>query len=173
MDRPIVTLIAAVSSDGFISRERGIPWDLPRDRAFFRQHTAGRWLLLGRTTYDEMTGWFVDHTPLVLSRDNTFQPSPGYRVNTVPEAIAMATAAGVDELMVCGGGQVYALALPYAQKLLITRVDTALGGGVPFPVLTPKAWCTEVTATHPPDAQHAFALRFETLTRARQDAPES
>lgn len=165
MPRPIVTLIAAVSADGFISRGEGVPWDLPRDRAHFRAHTAGRWLLLGRTTYQEMTGWFRDHTPIVLTRDEGFHPSPGLRVGTVAEAIQLAEQAGVDELMVCGGGQVYTAAMPYADRLLITRVAESLGDGVPFPTIEPGLWSEQSREDHPADAGHAFALSFLTLTR--------
>ena len=166
MARPTVTLIAVVSADGFISRDRGVPWDLPRDRAFFRAQTAGHWLLLGRRTYLEMVGWFTDHTPLVLSPDPHFHPDPGRRVATVAEALELTEAAGVTELMVVGGSQAFQLAMPYASQLLITRVRMKLGDGVPFPPIAPSVWHLQSCEVYPPDDQHAYALEFLTLTRA-------
>ena len=136
----LVTLIAAVSRDGFISKGRGVPWDLPADRAHFRRCTAGKWLLLGRTTYEEMIGWFRDHTPLVMTTDPGYMPAIGKRVSSVAEAIALAENAGQGELVVVGGGQIFIEAMPFAQRLLITRVSAPLGRGVPFPDMDPGDW---------------------------------
>ncbi len=160
-----ITLIAAVSEDGYISRGTGIPWHLPADIALFRAATAGQWLLLGRKTYEEMLGWFSDHTPLVLSRDIAFQPRLGHRVGTVEEAIVLAEAAGQTELVVCGGGAVYAAAMPFATRLVITRVGTALGGGVAFPAVDACEWNKVAECSHPADAQHEYPFCMTTYER--------
>ena len=159
----IITLIAAVSEDGFISRSHGVPWDLPDDRKHFRQYTAGRCLLLGRTTYQEMNGWFTDHKPLVLTRDATFRTQPGHRrVPTVPLALFYAQQQQAKELIVCGGAQTYAATIPLAHKLVITRVHDRLGSGIAFPAIDPQRW-SEITRTeHPADARHAHAMTFLT-----------
>jgi dihydrofolate reductase len=129
----IVTLIALVSKDGYISSGIGVPFDLPVDKQHFRNYTAGKWLLLGRRTYCEMMGWFRDQVPLVLSRDETFQPAFGHRVASVDEAIGLAKIMGQSELVVCGGGGAYAASISSSEKLVITRVERSLGGGVRFP----------------------------------------
>ncbi len=163
-----VTLIAAVSEDGFISRGQGVPWDLPAYRAHFRKYTAGQWLLLGKSTYLEMLGWFRDHQPLVLSRDPTFHPPVGTRVASVAEAIQLATAAGASELVICGGGHAYERSLPYARRLVLTRVHDALGTGVAFPALDASQWQVLSEEQHGTDREHAFAFTFVTLQRHPQ-----
>ena len=160
--KPLLTFIAAVSEDGFISRGQGVPWKLPADVAHFRAYTAGKWLLLGRRTYEEMLGWFHDHTPLVLSRDESFVPSVGRRVGSVEEALLLTAA---DELVVCGGAQAYALALPQADRLVLTLVQTQLGEGVPFPTITWSQWTEVSRKPYPADAQHAHALQIVTWER--------
>ena len=159
--RPRITLIAVVSADGFISRDRGVPWDLPRDRTHFRAATAGQWLLLGRITYEEMTGWFRDHTPLVLTRGKTYAPGIGRAVHNFEDAIALATAAQAPDLIVCGGSAAYEAAMPQAERLLITRVETNLGSGIPFPTIDPASWRLIASVSHPSDAKNAHAMRFE------------
>ncbi len=155
-----VTLIAAVSEDGFISRGTGVPWDLPDDVAHFRQRTAGRWLLIGRRTYLEMRGWFIDHHPLVLSNNPKRLPPPGQRVGSVHEALHLASAANVEDLVVVGGGETFRAAMPYATCLDLTMVHTRLGKGIPFPPIDPEAW-QEVTKTpHPADDRHRLAFTF-------------
>ena len=163
----MLTLIAAVSEDGFISRGQGVPWKLPADVAHFRAYTAGKWLLLGRRTYEEMVGWFRDHTPLVLSRDENFVPTIGQRVGSVEEALHLTS---THELVVCGGAQAYALALPLADRLVLTQVQTQLGEGVPFPAIAWDAWTEVSRKPYPVDAQHAHSFQIVTWERAREAA---
>jgi dihydrofolate reductase len=125
----LVTLIAALAGDRVIGEASGrIPWDHPRDRAHFRARTAGRWLLVGRRTYAEMEGWFGDRTPIILTRNEEFRPfSPAHRIaNSVPAALDLARANGVPELIVCGGAAVYEATLPFADRLVLTRLAIAL-----------------------------------------------
>lgn len=158
----MLTLIAAVSEDGFISRGQGVPWKLPADVAHFRRYTAGKWLLLGRRTYEEMLGWFRDHTPLVLSRDDGFVPMIGRRVSSVEEALQQTTS---DELVVCGGAQAYALAMPLADRLVLTHVQTKLGEGVSFPAVQWDEWTEVSREPHAADDQHAHAFQNVTWER--------
>ncbi|MBK8041081.1 MAG: dihydrofolate reductase [Verrucomicrobiaceae bacterium] len=164
--RPRLTLIAAVSEDGFISRGQGVPWDLPRDRVHFRSATAGKWLLLGRRTYDEMIGWFRDHTPLVLTRDPTFVPPIGKAVLSVAQALDLAAEAGVEEIFVCGGSAAYELAFPHADRLLVTQVGRLLGAGAAFPKIEMPPWRLVSSLDYPADAGNAFPMGFADYRRA-------
>ena len=156
-----VTLIAAVSDDGFISVGSGMPWDLPEDKEHFRQSTAGKWLLVGRKTFEEMKGWFRDDQHvLVLSKRRTYRPSVGIRVASVNAAVKEARRAGTQELMVIGGGATYAWAMPHASNLDVTRVHVRLGIGVPFPLMGTSKWRLVGRRPHPADDQHAYAFTF-------------
>lgn len=166
----IVTLIAALAGDRVIGETSGrIPWDHPRDRAHFRSRTAGQWLLVGRSTYVEMEGWFGDRTPIVLTRDTAFRPfSPAHRLaSSVPAALDLARANGVGELFVCGGATVYAATLPYADRLLLTRL--ALSLQVAEPVQFPDFASTggwNLRAVEPwPAADGMSSARLETHVR--------
>ncbi len=150
MPRLRVILIAAVSADGFISTGSGVPWDLPADRAHFRRLTAGKWLLLGRRTFEEMRGWFRDdHHPLVLTRRPLPAPWQNAGVNSVEDAVKRAEAAAAQELWVCGGASAYAEAMPRADELVLTRVADQLGHGAAFPPINPAQW-REVRREQPP-----------------------
>ena len=166
--RPVLTLIAAVSADGFISTGKGVPWDLPRDKEQFRRTTRGQWLLLGRRTYEEMTGWFEDRHPLVLTRDPSFIPPVGETVASVEEALQRAEANGATELFDCGGGGAFAAAMPSADRLLLTHVDSTLGGGVPFPPVDPAEWRMTSQQKFSADAANPRGMRFATYERIRR-----
>ena len=162
-----MTLVAVVSADGFISKGQGVPWNLPRDKEHFRRATQGKWLLLGRRTYEEMIGWFGDRHPLVLTRNAAFAPPVGEKVATVEEALRVAGAGGARELFNLGGGDVFALAMPYADRLILTHVDENLGGGVPFPGVKPEEWRISSQQTFPADAANPLGMRFVTYDRLR------
>ncbi len=171
--RPLLTLVAVVSADGFISKDKGVPWDLPRDKEHFRRTTRGQWLLLGRRTYEEMIGWFGDRHPLVLTRDPAFTPPVGETVATVEEALEVAGAQGARELFDCGGGGAFAAAMPLADRLILTHVDATLGGGVSFPVVDPDEWRVTSQQSFPSDAANCHSMRFATYERIRLPASPS
>lgn len=137
----IVSLIAAVSKNGVIGTgDGGIPWHLPRDSQHFRSYTAGKWMLLGRRTFLEMDGWFKDQTPVVLTRSGAFEVPGGYRVNSVQEAVELAKDNNAEELVVSGGSQIYQMALPMVDKLVLTEVDAEIAGKVKFPEVDWQCW---------------------------------
>lgn len=169
---PRLTLIAAVSEDGFISCAQGVPWDLPRDRLHFRAVTAGKWLLLARRTYEEMSGWFRDHTPLVLTRDTRFVAPVGRAVCSVQQALEIVASAGAPELFVCGGSAAYELSFPYADRLLVTHVGTRLDAGVAFPEIRTPPWKLHSSSVHRADAENAHDMRFTEYLRLGNNSAE-
>ena len=164
----MLTLIAAMDENRLLADERGIPWHLPRDIAHFRDYAQGKWLLLGRRTFEEMQGWFRDgHYPLVLSARCGWDPHIGRIVCSVPHALALAEAAGVEEIVCCGGAQTYAAALPFADKLVLTTVHTRYaphGHAAYFPPWQEHAWNAQTRTVHDHDAEHAHAFTIVTLT---------
>lgn len=144
----LLTLIAAVDEAGAIGRSGGgLPWQVPDEAAHFRRQCRSRWLLLGRRTYQEMEGWFAEWarvepstapTPLLLTR----KPQPGAlrQAATVEEALQIAHSAGQEELLVIGGAQTFAAALPFATQLILSRIHAHSGGTVFFPFFDEAAW---------------------------------
>ncbi len=167
----VLTLIAVMDEDRLLADADGIPWRLPDDVTHFRQYTAGKWLLLGRTTYEEMRGWFREgHHPLVLSSRCGWDPETGRLVSSVPHAVALAEAAGAEELVCLGGAETFAAALPHADKMLLTRVRTHTPAGVRpvrFPVWDASGWSDVRLWSHCQDAAHPHAFELHELKRLR------
>jgi dihydrofolate reductase len=161
-----VSLIAIHSRDGFISKGTGVPWQLPADQAHFRTYTKGKWLLLGRKTYQEMLGWFsTEQKVLVFSHATKSLSGTAQIITDVAEALALARQSASPELVVCGGGSCYAAAMPYATKLILTEVDDLLHEGVRFPSWKPDDWrlCSQIC--HAKDSQHAYAMTIRSYQR--------
>jgi dihydrofolate reductase len=159
-----LSLIAALSADGFISRGRGVPWHLPADQAFFRRVLAAHeWLLVGAQTFAEMQGCFGSAQQVLVLGQRALPSWAGPQclaVASVTEAMERVAAACGQELLCLGGAMTYAAALPLASQLWLTRVDAALGSGLAFPPLGAD-WQRQSSRPHAADAQHAHAMNFE------------
>ena len=133
-----VTLIAAVGRNGVIGADNDMPWHLPEDFAFFKRTTMGHPMVMGRKTFDSIGRVLPGRRTIVVTRQPDWSHSDVETAHSLSEALSLAGPA--DEVFVCGGGQVYAEALPWAQRLLITEVDQSPEGDVRFPDIDPAHW---------------------------------
>ncbi|AGQ35995.1 putative dihydrofolate reductase dfrA [Mycobacterium tuberculosis variant bovis] len=119
----MVGLIWAQATSGVIGRGGDIPWRLPEDQAHFREITMGHTIVMGRRTWDSLPAKvrpLPGRRNVVLSRQADFMASGAEVVGSLEEALTS------PETWVIGGGQVYALALPYATRCEVTEVDIGL-----------------------------------------------
>ncbi|RZJ07471.1 MAG: dihydrofolate reductase [Rubrivivax sp.] len=117
-----ITLVAAVARDGAIGRDNALLWHLPEDMARFKALTVGKPVVMGRKTWDSLPAKFrplPGRRNLVVSRSST--DLPGAEVFDSLDAALLACTE--PEVCVIGGGEIYAIALPLADKLALTEVD--------------------------------------------------
>ena len=157
-----ISLIVAAAENGVIGNRGKLPWHLPDDLKHFKKLTSGKMILMGRKTAESIGKPLPNRRNLVLSRKGPPAGDGWEWVKTWDEAVALA--AGTAELMVIGGAEVYALALPHADSVYLTRVQTVAEGDVELPELGP-GWVVEASEFHPADEKHAFAFSFLTLRR--------
>lgn len=161
-----MALVAALDRRHAIGRAGALPWHLPDDLRRFKALTLGKPLLMGRKTAETLGRALPQRRNLVLTRSGRV-PWPGMEaVASLDEARALA---GADRLMVIGGGEVFALALPLAQVMHLTWVDTEVeGADAWFPRFDASQWQVRSRQLHPADAKHAFT--FVDLDYERMDA---
>jgi dihydrofolate reductase len=123
----LITLVAAVARDGAIGRDNALLWHLPEDMARFKALTLGKPVVMGRKTWDSLPARFrplPGRRNLVVSRSASALPGA-----EVFASLGAALAACAEpEVCVIGGSEIYALALPLANKLALTEVDAAYPG---------------------------------------------
>lgn len=128
---PIAVIVAAADND-VIGRNNALPWDVPGDLAHFKRTTMGKPILMGRLTFESIGRPLPGRTNIVISRDPGYEAEGVRSVESLDDAIALADNIalidGSDELMVIGGAQIYALALPRASRLYLTRVHAEPAG---------------------------------------------
>jgi dihydrofolate reductase len=131
---PIVTLMAAVAQNGVIGDGQRLPWRLGEDLQFLKQTTLGHSVVMGRKTWDSLPPRFrplPDRRNIVVTRDAAWSNAGAEAVASLEAAIALAGDA--DEVFVLGGAQLYALAMPLAQRLLLTEIGRSFEGDTRFP----------------------------------------
>ena len=160
--KPHLTLVVAVSENGIIGRDGGLPWRLPEDLKHFRRLTLGNTVLMGRKTFESLGKPLEGRANWVLTRDAAFAPA-GAQVFRDLEAALAATPQG--ELLVIGGAELYRQTLPLASRLELTRVHAQIEGDTHFPDYDTQQWRETARVDHAPDERHAHAYSFLTLDR--------
>lgn len=133
-----VSLIAAVARNGVIGSGQQMPWHIPEDFAFFKRTTMGHPLVMGRRTFDSIGRVLPGRRTIVITRQADWTHADVETVHSLVEALSLAGPA--DEVFVAGGGEVYAEAMPYAHRLLVTEVSDDPEGDVHFPAIDPGVW---------------------------------
>ena len=128
----IISLIAAMSGNRVIARKGEIPWNLPEDRRRFREITEGSPVIVGRKTFESMEGPLPGRKNIVLTRQPGLQ-FPGCTMAADLQTAIFEHAAGFPQVFVCGGGQVYAMAMPLAHRIYLTTLLQEVEGDVFFP----------------------------------------
>ncbi len=162
----IVSLVAAMSENRVIGRGGGLPWHLPKDLQYFKKLTVDHTVIMGRRTFNEVKRPLDNRRNVVITRNPDFKPRGVTVVPTLPEALAL----GVTEreVFVIGGGEIFRLALPRADRLYLTLVHATVEGDTYFPAFDSAAWALDEEERHEADAKHAFAFTFRRYSRIRE-----
>ncbi len=160
---PLISLLVAATENGVIGRNNGMPWHLPDDLKHFKALTLAKPVLMGRRTFDSIGRPLPGRTNLVLTRTPNWSAAG---VTVVPDLDAAIREAGAaPELVVAGGAQVYALALPRATRIYLTRIHAVIDGDTRLPDINLQEWHETARELHPADARHPYAMSFVTLER--------
>ena len=139
-----VSLIAAVAANGVIGDGKGMPWRLSTDMKRFKALTMGKPVVVGRRTFETFGKPLPGRTNIVVTRQVDYRPEGVAVAASLREALdrarEVAEASGADEVMVLGGGAIYAAAIGHADRLYITHVAAEPTGSICFPAIDPAVW---------------------------------
>ena len=133
-----VSIIAALGRNRAIGVDGGLPWRLSSDLKRFKALTMGKPLIMGRKTFDSIGRALPGRRVIVVTRDPAWR-RPEVEVAPSLDA-ALKLASDAREIMIGGGGEIYALALPVADRLYLTEVDAAPQASVLFPEIDARVW---------------------------------
>jgi len=134
-----LSLVAILSPNRVIGRNGAMPWHYPEDLRHFRRVTTGHAVLMGRATHEAIGRPLPGRRNLVISRNPALRLDGCETAGSLPQAIAMARQHDPDPRVI-GGGQIFALAMPLATRLLLTYTDREYAGDTFFPEVDPARW---------------------------------
>lgn len=157
-------LIYARAANGVIGRDNKLPWHLAEDMAHFKQLTRGCPVVMGRKTWDSLPPRFrplPGRTNIVVTRQAGWQADGAHRAGSLAEALALCDAS--QTVWVIGGAQIYAEALPLADRLEVTEIDQTFDGDAYAPTLGPE-WTESARSRHV--GSNGLPFSFVTYVRA-------
>ncbi|MCH2558928.1 MAG: dihydrofolate reductase [Alcanivorax sp.] len=139
-----LAMMAAKASNDVIGRDNKLPWYLPNDLKYFKQATLGKPIIMGRNTWESLKRPLPGRTNIVITRQRQYPAEGAKVVATLEQALELAEHValidGQDEVVVIGGAQIYALALPRADRLYLTEVHAEVPGDTYFPAVDAAQW---------------------------------
>ena len=158
-----ITIIAAVAADGAIGREGRLLWHLSDDLRRFKRLTMGKPMVMGRRTFESLPGALPGRRNIVVTRNASYRAEGAETAPSLEAALAMC--AGAEDVMIIGGAQIYAEAMPLATRMELTRIDaTAPDADAHFPSVDPARW--RIVATDGPHCDPRSAVGYSYVTLA-------
>ncbi len=136
---PIVSLIVARAENGVIGADGKLPWRIPSDMKWFKAQTLGKPVIMGRKTWESLPKRpLPERRNIVVSRNTAFRAEGAEMAASLGAALHLC--AGAEEVMVIGGAEIYALALPLASRIYLTRVHASPEGDAHLPEFSSAQW---------------------------------
>ncbi len=155
-----ISLIVAASENNVIGKDNDLLWSLPDDLQFFKETTEGHPIILGRKNYEAIGRALPNRRNIIVSRQEDLEVDGCEVTSSVEEAIELAKETENEEIFITGGGEIYRLALPLANRIYLTRVHAEIEGDVFFPELSEEEWEEVDRKEHPADEKHEYAFTF-------------
>ena len=127
----MISLIVAHDTQHVIGKDNAMPWHLPGDLQYFKAQTMGKPVIMGRKTFESIGRPLPGRRNIVITRNEGYAAEGVEVVHSLQAALALTAAA--PEQMVIGGEQIFTEALPLAERLYITHIDTSFDGDTFFP----------------------------------------
>ena len=163
----MISYVVAVSRNGVIGREGGLPWHISSDLKRFKQITMAKPIVMGRKTWDSLPKKpLPGRRNIVITRQGGFA-AEGAEVAASPEE-ALALCGDAPEVAVIGGGEVYRLFWPHVDRLYLTEVDLDVEGDTHFPAPDPAEWREVAREIHPKGEKDTASFILRVLDRMKK-----
>jgi dihydrofolate reductase len=164
----MLNIIAAVADNGVIGRNQGIPWWLSDDMRWFKDRTGIQPVAMGRKTFNSIPPRFrplPGRENIILTRDKWNGISESDNVTIEHDFEPVIQHAKFEDIWIIGGSEIYALALPHADELYLTRVHAQVEGDTFFPKWDECEWKLVWAQDNLADEKNEFNFSWEVYRR--------
>jgi dihydrofolate reductase len=159
----MIVMIAAVAENNALGKNNELVWHLPNDFKRFKSLTTGHHIIMGRKTFESFPKPLPNRIHVVITRQKDYNPKDCIVVDSIEKALAVCPEN--ETSFIIGGGEIYNLALPFADKLEITKVHHSFEADAFFPEINPNDWKEVQTEFNPTDDKHQFAYTYQTFIK--------
>lgn len=160
----MLILVAAAAENDALGKDNELLWHLPDDFKHFKSLTSHHYIIMGRKTFESFKAPLPNRKHVVITRQSDYVVPEGcVVVHSLEQALKLTS--GQEEVFVLGGGEIYELALPYADKIELTRVHHSFEADAFFPKLKEEEWKLLSELKHDIDEKHAYSFTFQTFVR--------
>lgn len=161
----MLTLIAAAAENDALGKDNAMLWHLPDDFKHFKDLTSHHFIIMGRKTFETFPKPLPNRTHIIITRQEDYDvPASCIVVNSLEKALDLVTEQ--DESFIIGGGEIYDLAMPFADKIELTRVHTELEADTFFPIIDENQWKVVREEFHDKDVKHQYSFTFLTYIKS-------
>lgn len=160
----MLILVAAAAENDALGKDNELLWHLPDDFKHFKSLTSHHYIIMGRKTFESFKAPLPNRKHVIITRQSDYVVPEGcVVVHSLEQALKLTS--GQEEVFVLGGGEIYELALPYADKIELTRVHHSFEADAFFPKLKEEEWELLSELKHDIDEKHAYSFTFQTFVR--------
>ncbi len=160
------SIIVAVSENNVIGKENGLPWKLSADLKRLKALTMGHHILMGRKTWESLGKPLPGRTNVVITTQKDYSAPGATVVNSLEEALTVS--GGDNEIFIFGGAEIFKKALPWVNKVYLTRVHAKIDGDAFFPKLELLEWKIVDIHDYKADEKNEYDYSFITMERIRK-----
>ena len=159
----MIIMIAAAAENNALGKDNKIVWHLPNDFKRFKMLTSGHHIIMGRKTFESLEKPLPHRTHVIITRQQNYKADGCIIVASMEQALK--SCPKEEDCFIIGGGEIYSLGMPYADKLEITRVHESFDADAYFPEIDKDKWKIDTTQFNAKDENHKFDYTYETFTR--------
>lgn len=165
MSTPRISAIFAMSENRVIGKENKIPWYLPADFKHFKTITLGHPIIMGRKTFESIGKPLANRTNIIITRDKNYKADGCTIVNSLEDALMLATSIDQEEVFIIGGAEIYKQAMDNLDCVYLTIVHANIDGDTFLPELPSGEWKEIEKEVHRRDEKNMYDYSFLTLVK--------
>ena len=161
----IISLVVAAASNHVIGKGGIMPWHLPNDLRHFKNVTWGMPVVMGRKTFDSLGKPLTGRKNIVITRQEDWKADGAVAVKSMEDALFLVKETDAKEAMIIGGGEIFKMMFPKADRIYMTRVEADPEGDTFFPEINPTQWRLVSQKNYEADEKNPFNHSFQLWER--------
>jgi dihydrofolate reductase len=159
----MICIIVAAAQNNVIGNNNELIWHLSADLKRFKSLTTGHHIIMGRKTFESIGKPLPNRTTVIITRNPQYKVEGCITVHSLAEALEVSKKDAISYII--GGAEIYKQALPFADKIELTRIEKDFEGDAYFPVINEGEWSVVASETFAATEKNDFSYRFDTLLK--------